>query len=411
VSTGGIQRLVTLPPAPDSARQARRFVADVLTSIGVSGERLDTAVLLTSELVTNGIVHALTELQIAVEATPTWVRVEVCDGSSNLPRRRDGYDDEAMTGRGLEMVELLSDDFGMQLLDDDGKRVWFRLGGVADDPVADEVAARVGSTADVILRNVPIALYCAWQQHADAILREALIAALDDIEAGIPDDMAMANDAMSALGEGTAEAFALRAEGVAHAEIVLSLPHATVPHFPVLRDVLRCCSSLSMAGQLLVPPALPEIQAVRNWVCGEVGRQTTGLAPSAYSEQPDTDLVLDEVGIATLEAVRQSELGVIAADRANRIIAVSESAAEALGWTPAELEGHRLVAIVPPRLRDEHVAGFTRYLLDGTSTIFGRHVEMPALHRDGHEVPMRLFIDRGDDPAAGEYFVATVTPL
>src|SRR5881398_3212283 len=125
----GEQRHVTLPPAPESARQARRFVADVLTGAGAH-ELIDTATLLTSELVTNGIVHAHTELRVTVEATAHWVRVEVVDGNPMLPARR-GYDEQANTGRGLEMVELLADDFGMQPIDGDGKRVWFRLGAGA----------------------------------------------------------------------------------------------------------------------------------------------------------------------------------------------------------------------------------------------------------------------------------------
>ncbi|MBV9097834.1 MAG: PAS domain S-box protein [Frankiaceae bacterium] len=398
---------MTLPPAPDSARQARRFVSDVLTTAGVDAERRDTAVLLTSELVTNGIVHALTDLQLTVEATETWVRVEVLDGNPNLPQRRD-YDDEAMTGRGLEMLELLADEVGMQPLADDGKRVWFRLGASPGEPESVPVVQPAAVVTSVVLRNVPVALYCAWQQHASAILREALIAELDDRPAGVPDDLAMANDAMSALSRGTSEAFALRDAGVLHADITLSLPSASVPHFPVMRDVLRRCSAMSLVGQLLVPPALPEIQAVRNWVAGEVMRQATGLPPSPYVEQPDDHFILDEIEPTTLESVRAAATGMLAADRSNRIVAVSRAAAEVVGWEPEELEGHRLVSVIPPELRDAHVAGFTRYLLDGTTTYFGRWLDMPALHRDGSVVPIRMFVSRAVDEAGREYFIANV---
>lgn len=409
MSTGGIQRLVTLPPAPDSARQARRFVGDVLAAAGVDDERRDTAVLLTSELVTNGIVHALTDLQVTVEATATWVRVEVVDGNPNLPQRRD-YDAEAMTGRGLEMLELLADDLGVQQLADEGKRVWFRLGAAAADHDPEQFVPPATSVLTVVLRHLPIALYCAWQQHADAILREALLAALDERSAGVPEDLAMANDAISALCGATLEAFALRDAGVHHADLTLTVPASAVPHFPVLRDVLRRCSAMSLVGQLLIPPALPEIQAVRNWVSGEVMRQATGLAPSAYIEQPDDHFVLDEIGPDHLDAVRAATVGMIAADRSNRIVAVSRPAAELIGWEPGELEGNRLVSVIPPRLRDAHVAGFTQYLLNGTSAYFGRSVELPALHRDGREILVSLFVGRAHDDGAGEYFVATVEP-
>jgi len=194
VSTGGLQRQLTLPPALESARQARRFVAQVLTDVHADAALLDVATLLTSELVTNGIVHAHTELRVIVDVTDRYLRVEVADGNPSLPARRE-YDDSAMTGRGMEMVELLSHEFGAESIDGDGKRVWFRLvrgdtsGAATDEP---ETASPVETTpveapADaphlnrtVVLRGVPVAIYCAWQQHADALLREATLVALDE---------------------------------------------------------------------------------------------------------------------------------------------------------------------------------------------------------------------------------------
>ena len=70
----GVEQRLTLAPTPESARTARRLVAEVLTTARAD-HFADTATLLTSELVTNGIVHAHTDLHIVVDATPTWVRV------------------------------------------------------------------------------------------------------------------------------------------------------------------------------------------------------------------------------------------------------------------------------------------------------------------------------------------------
>src|SRR4051794_24157943 len=81
VPTGGSQRQLTLPPAPGSARHARRFVAEVLAQARVDDDLLDVVTLLTSELVTNGIVHAHTEMRVVVDVTDTWIRVEVNDGN------------------------------------------------------------------------------------------------------------------------------------------------------------------------------------------------------------------------------------------------------------------------------------------------------------------------------------------
>jgi len=409
VPLSGEQRHVTLPPAPESARQARRFVADVLLAVGAQ-EFIDTATLLTSELVTNGIVHAHTELRVLVEATAHWVRVEVVDGNPLMPTRRS-YDEQAQTGRGLEMVELLASDFGMQPLLDDGKRVWFRLGsapaqmdghGGSADPRGDAVV--------VCLRHLPVMLYSAWQEHADAILREAMLVALDDNGGELPEEFALASQALSALGAGTTDVFTSPVEAGAHLDVDVTLPREVVPNFPVLRDMLRRCSEMSAAGQLLVPPSLPEIQAVRRWVCDEVGRQVQELSPRPWTEIVVEDAPIDPMSADAIDVVRASGVAQIAADRWNRIIAVSTSAAALLGWSAGELEGRRLVTIIPPALRDAHVAAFTRQMLGGPTRILGVPTDVPALHRDGTEVPVTLLVERQADSRGRPLFVATLSP-
>ena len=403
----GEQRFVTLPPTPESARQARRFVADVLTAVGAESF-LDTATLLTSELVTNGIVHAHTELHVVVEASRHWVRVEVVDGNPMLPARR-GYDEGAQTGRGLEMVELLADDFGMQLTDDDGKRVWFRLGPAPADVRDSEAPTAAAELVAVRLLNLPVTLYSAWQEHADAILREAMLVALDAGRGDLPEDYALASEALSALGGQTTDVFALDGS-VPHIDVTIELSRTAIPTFPVLRDVLRRCSELSTAGLLLVPPSLPEIQAVRRWVCDEIGRQGQELPPRPWSDLAVEDVPVDPMSADAIDGVRSSALAQIAADRWNRIIAVSRPAAELLGWTAPELEGRRLVTIIPPPLRDAHVAAFTRLMLGGEPRILGRPADVPALRRDGQEVPVTLLIERQADSRGRSLFVATLTP-
>jgi PAS domain S-box-containing protein len=421
VPTGGVQRQLTLPPAPDSARHARRFVAEVLTGAREGGDLLDVATLLTSELVTNGIVHAHTDLRVVVDVTDHFVRVEVADGNPSLPARRD-YDASAMTGRGMEMVELLSHDSGAESIDDEGKRVWFRLvRGDASGAATDEPEPRGRSlslvevdvrprTRTIELRGVPVALYCVWQEHADALLREATLAALDENGVAV-DDYQVAAQALAALAAAAQEIFVLRDHGIATADVPLFLEAAAVPWFPILRDLFGRATRLSIAGRLLTPPSLPEIVALRNWVCDEIARQAAGLP--AYPWKP---LPLEESGPAAasaeaLAAVRGSALALVGADASNRIVAVSDAARQLLGWEDASLEGRRLVTIIPERFRDRHVAGFTRHLLDGSSALLGRGVPMPALRRDGTEVDVELLIERRPDPATRALFVATLTPV
>ena len=408
MAIGGVQRLVTLPPAPQSARRARRFVGDVLSSAGAD-DLIDIAELLTSELVTNGIVHAHTDLQLVVEATARWVRVEVVDRNPLLPARRS-YDDDALTGRGLEMVELLADEFGMQPLADAGKRVWFRLGESPFATVEETDMLRVRETSRVHLINLPLTLYTAWQASAEAMLREATLVALDGADHDAAGEFALASQALSALAAATVTLLERRDELPAHIDAEVVLPRLVVPNFPVLRDVLRRCSDRAAAGELLVPWSLPEIQAVRRWVCDEIGRQTQGLAPRPWTEVDVDDVPVDPTSAAVVDRVRTMAAACVAADRWNRIIGLSESAARLLGWPRAELEGQRLVVIVPPAMRNAHVAGFTRQLLGGAPRMLGEPVQLPALRRDGSEIMVTIRIERELDTDGHPVFLATLSP-
>ena len=51
------------------------------------------------------------------------MRIKVGDGSAQQPLRHRALE-EATSGRGLELVEALSSDWGVELVPGDGKRVW-----------------------------------------------------------------------------------------------------------------------------------------------------------------------------------------------------------------------------------------------------------------------------------------------
>ena len=94
------------------------------------------------------------------------------------------------------------------------------------------------------------------------------------------------------------------------------------------------------------------------------------------------------------EIVVASAQGVIAADEANRIIAISRPLAALLGWDPAELTGRRVVTVIPPSLREAHVAGFSRHLTTGEAHVLGIPLVLPVLRKDGSEVRCRFLVDR-----------------
>ncbi len=97
----------------------------------------------------------------------------------------------------------------------------------------------------------------------------------------------------------------------------------------------------------------------------------------------------------------------IAADDTNRILAVSPAALVLLGYDDAAgLVGRRLVAIIPRRYRQAHLAGFTLHLFAGRSPLLSTSVVVPALRRDGSEVDVELTLSAHRLPAGRRAFVA-----
>jgi anti-sigma regulatory factor (Ser/Thr protein kinase) len=109
-----------LPAALETVRQAREYVSQCLaemTSIDV-----DHPALVVSELVTNSVIHAATDVTITLELWQYMIKLVVEDFSSQVPRV-SALDVSSETGRGMNLVEKFSDLWGFELTDH-GKRVW-----------------------------------------------------------------------------------------------------------------------------------------------------------------------------------------------------------------------------------------------------------------------------------------------
>jgi anti-sigma regulatory factor (Ser/Thr protein kinase) len=120
------ERRQTFPSSPVSAGQARAFVDSVLAGTGLD-HLVYTATLLVSELAANAILHSGTPLEVVVRRKDDRVRVEVHDGNSQLPVRKN-YSNMSGTGRGLMLVERLATEWGSDRTAG-GKVVWFELDG------------------------------------------------------------------------------------------------------------------------------------------------------------------------------------------------------------------------------------------------------------------------------------------
>ena len=190
------------------------------------------------------------------------------------------------------------------------------------------------------------------------------------------------------------------------------MPPDVVGCFEVLERALDTANALAEAGALLAPPTQPEVRSFRRWVCAEVQAQGAGGAVTPWTEpEAPTGRWRPETGWE-VDAVMRSPRGMIAADDTNRIIAVSAAGVALLGYDSAEeLVGHRLVDIIPARYRQAHLAGFSLFLSNGRDPLLDRAVVVPALRRDGSEVPLELTLGSELLEGGRHVFVAGLEPV
>jgi anti-sigma regulatory factor (Ser/Thr protein kinase) len=105
--------------------EARRALRELLRHWGRPG-RSEIAELLTSELVTNALVHTDHDAVLTATVGPRGLRVEVRDFVARRPRLRVPNADDGTHGRGLVLVQSLADAWGVKA-HGVGKAVWFEL--------------------------------------------------------------------------------------------------------------------------------------------------------------------------------------------------------------------------------------------------------------------------------------------
>ncbi|MFH8984805.1 ATP-binding protein [Streptomyces varsoviensis] len=118
---------VRLPSRPESAASARRLTqCVVLRKWGMSPQLSEYAVLLVSELVGNAVRHTgARSFGLRIHRRRGWIRVEVRDPSRGLPCLMPVQELD-ISGRGLFLVDKLSDRWGVDLLPR-GKTTWFEM--------------------------------------------------------------------------------------------------------------------------------------------------------------------------------------------------------------------------------------------------------------------------------------------
>ena len=120
-----IERRIQLPALASSASKARRAARSALTEWHLSTLD-DTVSLLVTELVSNGVRHARTQLELILSLDGPCLRIALQDGDSHPPVARERHQ-FTVGGFGLALIESLSTGWGTDIDDGVGKTVWFEI--------------------------------------------------------------------------------------------------------------------------------------------------------------------------------------------------------------------------------------------------------------------------------------------
>ncbi len=121
-------RSVDLPFEPASVREARQLLAADTAAAGVQEPDRADALVVVSELVGNALRHARAleggTVRVMWRVLPDEVEVAVADGGSPTAPRADRPPFAALSGRGLGIVDALSETWGVEGAGSDYQLVW-----------------------------------------------------------------------------------------------------------------------------------------------------------------------------------------------------------------------------------------------------------------------------------------------
>ncbi len=246
----------------------------------------------------------------------------------------------------------------------------------------------------VVLQGLPVRLFGAWEEQSDALLREYALDAAGPDQPFSLGDVARARNARITISNAVGRV-GLQTAPVSAVNVSARLPHPVSPgDFSTLQAVLEDADRFARAGEFLTLPSLPEIVSLRNWVCDEAIAQAAGREPAAWNLQAqgnDDDAPLATwAGVADLPA----DAAWLVGDDRNRIIAASEPAVHLLQWHDRGIIGQRIIAVIPPALRETHVAAFTVATLTGEHRLLSQPLEVNAWTYHGDEIPITLTLER-----------------
>lgn len=94
---------------------------------------------------------------------------------------------------------------------------------------------------------------------------------------------------------------------------------------------------------------------------------------------------------------------IICANSHNQITSWNTAAELIFGHRAEEVIGQPLDIIIPQEMRSKHQAGFSRVIAGGPKRIIGTSVNLTAVHRDGHKIPIELSLSQWTDAGQPQF--------
>jgi PAS domain S-box-containing protein len=108
--------------------------------------------------------------------------------------------------------------------------------------------------------------------------------------------------------------------------------------------------------------------------------------------------------------VENAAEGMLTIDAESTIVYANPAIEDILGYTPEELIGSSKMKIIPERLRPVHASALASYVRTGERNIDWDGMELPALHKEGHEVPTLISL-REHEHDGSQYFTGIVRDI
>jgi GAF domain-containing protein/anti-sigma regulatory factor (Ser/Thr protein kinase) len=366
-----VDQRLRLVDEPDMVPAVRRFLRDHLLGTPLEHRSEDSELILT-ELVTNASLHGSPPVTVGVDVSRDRARLEVEDTSSGTPVR-PAPGTESMTGRGLLLVEALSDRWGVERRNG-GKVVWAEVGltepspadvplpGLLDRDLLADLEADGEATEKrypIELGDVPTDLLLGAKSHVDSVVRELVLVsggAASGQTAAVPADLARLIDTVTTRFAQAREsikrqALAAAAQGRDRTSLTLRLPFEAAEAGQEYLTALDEVDAYARAARLLTLETPPQHRAFRRWYVRSLVEQLQACARGEQPRpaQPFEQFLLDEFDIvatahratdrsARLQQVTATLAGATAKEEVARVV-VSQGV-EALG-------AHRGALLVP----------------------------------------------------------------